>query len=98
MKNRFSEPTKCMRAFRRCAFGLVTFVLAATAARGQEPAVPAPLQPAISDVEWLTGEPAGTRIVQFKLDGPKGLKFFVWWSHSGPARGGLDGAGVGKIE
>lgn len=77
------ERTKWILAFRRGALGVFACLLAATAARGQEPAAPAPLQPAISDVEWLTGEPAGTRIVQFKLDGPKGLRFFVWWSHAG---------------
>jgi hypothetical protein len=57
--------------------------LATAAAQAQEPATPAPLQPAISDVELQTGEPVGARIIQFKLDGPKGMKFFVWWTNTG---------------
>src|SRR5262245_40050153 len=78
-----SETTAPIQSSNRLAVLVFAAALATTVAGGQAPAALAPLQPAISDVQWLTGEPTGTRIVQFKLDGPKGMKFFVWWTNTG---------------
>src|SRR5689334_6900899 len=78
-----SETSALIQVSIRLAVLVFAAALAAAAAQSQEPVNPAPSQPVISDVQWLTGEPSGTRIVRFKLDGPKGMKFFAWWTHSG---------------